>query len=69
LTAAHDLPFDRVVVIDQQGQTPMPVDGFLALPIHRRVQYVLGGRIEFFSGLTMIDRQVALRALMDLSKR
>jgi hypothetical protein len=69
LTAANDLPFDRVVVIDQQGQTPMAVDGFLALPIHRRVQYVLGGRIQFFAGLTMIDRQVALRALMELSKR
>jgi hypothetical protein len=69
LTAAHDLPFDRVVVTDQQGPTPLAVDGFLALPIHRRVQYVLGGRIEFFSGLTMIDKQVALRALMDLSKR
>jgi hypothetical protein len=69
LTPAHDLPFDRVVVLDQQGETPMAVDGFLALPIHRRVQYVLGGRIQFFFGLTMIDRQTALRALMDLSKR
>jgi len=42
---------------------------FLALPIHRRVQCVLGGRIQFFSGLTMVDRQIALRALMDLTKR
>jgi hypothetical protein len=68
LTPAQDLPFDRVVVIDPLGETPMTVDRFLALPIHRRVQYVLGGRIQFFSGLTMIDRQTALRALMDLSK-
>jgi hypothetical protein len=69
LTAPHDLPFDRVVLLDQKEQQPMGARDFLALPIHRRVQCVLGGRIQFFSGLTMVDRQIALRALMDLTKR
>ncbi len=58
--------FDRVTVRSQDGRRrDYSAQEFLALPIHERIQYILGREIEFFYGNSPIDRGVALRALRE----
>jgi hypothetical protein len=69
VTSAAELPFDCVELADLMANERMGVAKFLALPLSRRIKCVLDGRVQFFSGSTVVDRQIALRALMQLTKR
>ena len=57
------LPFDRVVISADAKREELSVEQFLALPLDRRIGYVLSRAIEFFKGGAPVDRRVALGSL------
>lgn len=57
------LPFDRVVLQLDDGQQELSVDEFLALPVHKRVGYLLSRSLSFYLGKTEVDRREALTRL------
>jgi hypothetical protein len=57
------LPFDRVVVTIDSSATQLSIAQFLALPLDRRIGYVLARQVQFFLGQTPVDRRAALASL------
>jgi len=56
--------FDRVVVIDVQGQRrSYSAEEFLALPLATRIQHILARDVEFFRGMIKLERTEALKSL------
>jgi hypothetical protein len=58
---AAELPFDQVEI---EGET-VSVDDFLALPLFKRVRYVLAGGLRFLQSGAPVDQREALRALRE----
>ena len=52
--------FDRVVLLDGDAERTMDYDEFMALPLDRRVRWLLQGRPRFFLGSAEIPRKEAL---------
>jgi hypothetical protein len=42
-------------------------DDFFRLDIYERVRMLLGAKIEFFAGDTLVDRRIALAAMREQS--
>lgn len=60
-----DLLFDRIVITGtDQPSEEFTAEEFLALPLHRRVKYVLQRKVQFFRADNAIDRSEALKSLM-----
>ena len=59
------LPFDRVVIVEGDNRTTMAVGVFLAMPLARRVKYVLARAVEFYDGPVLVERRIALASLRD----
>ncbi len=57
------LPFDRVRVQEDPTPRDLTIDEFLAIPLHRRVTWMLERRLSFFRGPTPVDPREALSAL------
>jgi hypothetical protein len=67
LSTASDLPFDRVVVVEEGGRRELSVQQFLLLPLDRRIHLVLSRALEFYDGAAPVARQTALSSLRRLS--
>lgn len=60
-----DLSFDRAIITTpEEPAEELTAAEFLALPLHRRVRYVLQRKVEFFRGGTPVERSEALKGLM-----
>jgi hypothetical protein len=57
------LPFDRVAIAEDEGRREYTAADFLALPIHRRITWLLESRISFFLRSRPVDKRDALLAL------
>ena len=56
--------FDRVVIFSPNGQRrSCTAEEFLALPLATRIQHILARDIEFFRGMTKVERAEALKSL------
>ena len=66
MTDATELPFDAVVVREDNGEQELDVEAFLAMPLARRIQMILQRRLEFLSHGDAVDLGVALRTLRTL---
>jgi len=58
------LVFDRVELVEADGNKRI-VDrnGFVSIPIGQRVQYILGGKVQFFAGEQIVPTPEALNQL------
>lgn len=65
--AMRNVPFDSVIVRDKGVPREYSVDAFLALPLHRRVGYILAREVDFLASGKIVDRQLALRSLRSSS--
>ena len=61
--------FDRVVVTDGAAPRIYSRDEFVDLPIHVRVRYILERQVQFFLGVSPVDRAAALQGLRALTAR
>jgi hypothetical protein len=60
------LPFDRVVLTEGGKRTVLRTQEFLAIPLPRKIQYILARTVEFYSGNVPVERRVALSSLREL---
>ena len=60
-----DLPFDKILV---QGGSELTVLEFLKLPLSQRIALILERKLSFTSADKPVDRNYALRCLMDAAK-
>lgn len=69
-SAPPRLPFDQVVIAASDGRPARVLSAgeFLALPLDRRVQLILGRQVEFALRATPVDRTEALRSLRALMR-
>ena len=62
--AMEQATFDRVVVINDQGQRrSYSAEEFLAMPLATRIQHILARDVEFFRGMIKLERTEALKSL------
>ena len=54
-----ELPFDRIHI----GEDKLTVEEFLRLPLHERVQHIVGSSLEFSLQGAPVSRRDALAAL------
>lgn len=57
------VPFDRVVLTEDEGSRELTLPQFLALPLPLRIRSIVGRRLEFFRQGQPVDRAEALRSL------
>lgn len=57
------LPFDEILVAELDGRRSLTPDEFLAMPLHRRVAWLLERRLSFLSVGKPVDSREALTAL------
>jgi hypothetical protein len=62
----HDLPFDKITIRD--GEV-LGVEEFLRLPLSERIALVLERKLSFTLAGKPVDRNLALRRLMESAKR
>ncbi|MFW6049777.1 MAG: hypothetical protein ACODAU_01310 [Myxococcota bacterium] len=62
-----DLPFDRVVIRQPEGDRQISAQEFLGLPLHERIRMILQRNLEFFAGSETIERSEALKSLRQAS--
>jgi hypothetical protein len=55
--------FDAVVITDGAGSRRYSAAEFLALPLHVRIQHILGRGADFYLGEERIERADALKSL------
>ena len=60
-------PFTRVNIRGQRGTRVMSSDEFLSLPLHERVEYILGRSVDFFDGQQPVELKAALAWLRTAS--
>jgi hypothetical protein len=58
-----DLPFDSVIVTEAGERRIFTPADLLALPLHKRVRWLLDETLEFRLGPALVDRREALAAL------
>jgi hypothetical protein len=58
-----DLPFDTVIVNEAGERRVFTPADLLALPLHKRVRWLLDETLEFRRGSVPVDRRAALAAL------
>jgi hypothetical protein len=58
-----NLPFNRVVIEESGQQRSLTLGEFLELPLHLRISYILGRRLQFFDSSILVSPRVALKAL------
>jgi hypothetical protein len=63
MSAPAQLPFDQVAI----GDDVMSTAAFLALPLFKRVRFVLAGELRFLRDGEPMDQSDALRALREQS--
>jgi hypothetical protein len=63
LPGSANVPFDRVVVKENNGSRTFSVDRFLALPLSQRIKVILERRVTFFLNEAEVDRNTALNGL------
>lgn len=59
------LTLDTIVIEEPRGNRRVSVAQFLELPLGERVRLILGRKVSFWSGNREIDREAALKNLMD----
>ncbi len=63
----NPLPFNRVVLTEGGTRQELSAERFVALPLDRKIKYILSRSVEFFNGTTAVDRKTALAHLRDWS--
>ena len=63
------LPFDSIAIDDVSGEQRLSVEEFLAIPITRRVKWIMEKRLRFFMGGSSVDRGLGLRSLMSAARQ
>jgi hypothetical protein len=58
-----ELPFDTVIVMEGGARHVFNPAELLAMPLHRRVRWLLADSLEFRLGTKLVDRREALAAL------
>lgn len=57
------MPFDRIVVSEDDAQKTLAVEEFMEISLHKRMTLILEDRVKFFSGASQLRTVDALRAL------
>jgi hypothetical protein len=56
------VPFDRIVITDDDKQRVVAMDEFMAINLHKRMTMILEDRVHFFAGKTQLPTTSALKA-------
>lgn len=63
------LPFDRVLVPQPDGQRELSAQDFLDLPLHERIRMIMQRDLRFYAGGDVVDQSDALKGLRNLQNQ
>lgn len=69
MSSPEALPFDQVVVSEGDERRVLSPSEFFALPLARRIGYVIEERAAFFAGAAQVDARTVLVEMRKLRAR